>query len=432
MSRYNLKVVLIFLSLGFIGMASSSDISEDTLIVRAILDEESGNFTESRNIYENLYQMTGKKEYIIQEAKGALAQRVEIQHSIDNLLNWIEENPTDNDVELYRMLVALYIQNGSLIEAEKSADKYLSLNPPVDDRIAVAALKLELDKPKESVDILLNAYKEDENQKALIQAVSIMLKELDRKAEATKLLEDYISKHKDASVATYFKLIEIYAKDKKLDKVAKLYKKLYKRDPQKYFLKKIIEISLYRKDLDGAITFLEESGDNQEILYSLYRKKDLNEKAIAITDTLYKKSKDPKWLAEKGILIFESANKSKVSVMEALKKMQTLLDEAILKGIKDSTYFNYYGYTLIDHDLDIDRGIELIKIALKKEPNNTYYLDSLAWGLYKKGQCHKSYKIMKKVVAREGLKEEEIATHWDLIQQCGREKMLKPKSVDIK
>ncbi|HIP62343.1 MAG TPA: hypothetical protein EYG98_07275 [Sulfurovum sp.] len=101
--------------------------------------------------------------------------------------------------------------------------------------------------------------------------------------------------------------------------------------------------------------------------------------------------------------------------------MQALLELAVKKGVTDPLYLNYYGYALIDHDVNIDRGIELVKIALKEKPKNTYYLDSLAWGLYKKGQCKEAYKIMKAVVAKEGLGEEEIKTHWDLIRECGLE-----------
>jgi tetratricopeptide (TPR) repeat protein len=213
-------------------------------------------------------------------------------------------------------------------------------------------------------------------------------------------------------------LIELYAREKKLDKVANLYKKLYKMDPQKYFLQKIIEISLYRNDIDGVISFLEHNRGNEEILFTFYKEKKKFQKAIDTAQKLYQKTQDAKWLAEEGMLVYEKAKRSRAVDPHSLKRMQELLEAALKKGLKNALYLNYYGYTLIDHDLDIDRGVTLVKQALAEDPKNTYYLDSLAWGLYKKGSCDKAYEIMKGVVAEEGLQEEEIRTHWDLIRKC--------------
>jgi predicted Zn-dependent protease len=134
---------------------------------------------------------------------------------------------------------------------------------------------------------------------------------------------------------------------------------------------------------------------------------------------LYQKTAEIKWLAEEGMMVYEQAKKrSRAIDPQALKKMQELLEDALKKGLKDPLYLNYYGYTLIDHDMDIDRGIVLVQQALIQEPQNTYYVDSLAWGLYKKGNCDKAYELMKQVVAKEGLSEEEIKIHWNLIRKC--------------
>jgi cytochrome c-type biogenesis protein CcmH/NrfG len=86
--------------------------------------------------------------------------------------------------------------------------------------------------------------------------------------------------------------------------------------------------------------------------------------------------------------------------------------------VDDSIYLNYYGYTLIDKDIDIKKGMKILENALNQQPDNTYYLDSLAWGYYKEGECKKAYELMEKVVAQEGLKEPEIAEHWDAIKKC--------------
>ena len=398
-------------------MVSSGD-TEDTLIIKALLSEEAGNLSQSKALYEALYHVTGKKEYLIQAAKDTLLQKSDPAEAINRLVEWVTAHPQERDTALYRMLVALYIQQGSLVDAENVADAYLSVDAPVEDQMAVASLKLELGKPKEAADLLRSAYQKKEDEQILLQLSNILEKNLRAPDKAVILLDTHIRQHEDASIGIYFKLIELYAKEKNLKKVEELYKKLYQKDPQKYFLQKIIEISLYRNDVDGIISFLEKNPGNEEILFSFYKEKKRYKKAIATAQKLYKATQNIKWLAEEGMLVYEQAKQSRAVNPVALKQMRDLLEKALHKGLNDALYLNYYGYTLIDHDLDIDRGIALVKKALKQDPANTYYLDSLAWGLYKKGMCTKAYTIMKKVVAKEGLGEEEIRMHWDLMRKC--------------
>jgi tetratricopeptide (TPR) repeat protein len=44
---------------------------------------------------------------------------------------------------------------------------------------------------------------------------------------------------------------------------------------------------------------------------------------------------------------------------------------------------NYLGYMWAEHDLKLDQARELIEKAVKAEPKNAAYLDSLAWVLFK-------------------------------------------------
>jgi tetratricopeptide (TPR) repeat protein len=104
-----------------------------------------------------------------------------------------------------------------------------------------------------------------------------------------------------------------------------------------------------------------------------------------------------------------------------LNEVVNSFEKAIEQGVENSVYLNYYGYTLIDKEIDVPKGIMIIKKALKTEPENTYYMDSLAWGYYKLGECDEAYNIMKKVIDIEGLKEKELIEHWDAIsKKCKR------------
>jgi tetratricopeptide (TPR) repeat protein len=131
---------------------------------------------------------------------------------------------------------------------------------------------------------------------------------------------------------------------------------------------------------------------------------------------LYEQDKNAKWLAEKGILTFENAEDKNDKKM--IKEALSHFEKAFTLGNDDSLYLNYYGYTLIDKEVDVEKGIQILKDALVQQPNNTYYLDSLAWGYYKEGKCAKAYAFMKRVVDEEGLDEPKIIEHWNAIKQC--------------
>ena len=92
--------------------------------------------------------------------------------------------------------------------------------------------------------------------------------------------------------------------------------------------------------------------------------------------------------------------------------------ETVIKTKEDSLYLNYLGYLLIDHNIDVKKGISYVKRALKIEPNSIYYFDSLAWGYYKLGQCEKANTIMKKIIKLNGDSDDEVITHINSINRC--------------
>jgi tetratricopeptide (TPR) repeat protein len=46
---------------------------------------------------------------------------------------------------------------------------------------------------------------------------------------------------------------------------------------------------------------------------------------------------------------------------------------------------NTYGYFLCEYDIDISKGLEILKDVVRLKPENPAYLDSLGWAYYKKG-----------------------------------------------
>ncbi len=56
---------------------------------------------------------------------------------------------------------------------------------------------------------------------------------------------------------------------------------------------------------------------------------------------------------------------------------------------------NNMAWFLINNDINVNEGVELIQKALELEPDNWYYLDTKGWGLYKQGRYEEALKILK-------------------------------------
>ena len=71
---------------------------------------------------------------------------------------------------------------------------------------------------------------------------------------------------------------------------------------------------------------------------------------------------------------------------------------------------NFVGYTLVDRNIRLKEGIELIKFAVSQEPQNGFYLDSLGWAYYKLNDLKKAIVYLERAIELEP-QEMEITDH---------------------
>jgi len=62
------------------------------------------------------------------------------------------------------------------------------------------------------------------------------------------------------------------------------------------------------------------------------------------------------------------------------------LESALKLDPKHADTLNYLGYTYADRDMKIPEALELTQRAVSLKPDNGYYVDSLAWALFKMGR----------------------------------------------
>jgi tetratricopeptide (TPR) repeat protein len=81
--------------------------------------------------------------------------------------------------------------------------------------------------------------------------------------------------------------------------------------------------------------------------------------------------------------------------------------ETILKRLQkdhpdDAPVCNFYGYLLAEMGKELNLAEDLVRRALAKEPDNGYYIDSLGWVLYKKGDYRAAAKELERAISKLG------------------------------
>ncbi|NOR55752.1 MAG: hypothetical protein GQ531_06040 [Sulfurovum sp.] len=405
--------VTLSLSTGILHAQKVFPLTEDELIMHGILYDEYRAYENSYQVYRKLFDETGSAVYLFKEATSSLLCKKHINESIDRLKTWDKKHP--DKVAVRRLLIPLYLTNRNIKEAKIEAEFLLEQSTlPRDLDLASNSFLYSGDFTR-ALELLSTVYESRPRESVLLRMVEILDEFANDRQKAIQLLETH-RRMNIASNDVLLKLLVLYQKDKNIQGILDTYKEMYAQDKNIEYLKKIIDAYIYQRDVDGAIAFLEEDKSEPALLYELYKVKRAFSKAILLLDTLYSVDKDAKWIAEKGVLIFEQSEDKNDKKM--IGSVLSHFEKAMALGNDDSIYLNYYGYTLIDKEVDIKKGMKIISDALVQQPNNTYYLDSLAWGHYKQGECRKAYDLMKRVVEEEGLEEPEIINHWKAIQAC--------------
>jgi lipopolysaccharide biosynthesis regulator YciM len=210
-------------------------------------------------------------------------------------------------------------------------------------------------------------------------------------------------------------LASFYSHDNNVDGLLSIYKRLYAKNKSEDIAQKIIQLYAYKREYVKLMDFLEANPVNNELLLQLYLSAKDYKQASKLAFKLYKESGDYAYLGQSAIYKYESY-RGKIPKKALFNVVANL--ENVVKQDKDPLYMNYLGYILIDHEMNVRKGMRYIREVLKKQPNSAYYLDSLAWGYYKLGKCHKAKKIMLKVVRLEGGDEAEVREHLKKINEC--------------
>lgn len=413
MQRYYFRFIIIA-ALLFSGCAiKQPKIDEakiDAYLIQAAFLESSGLMETAAKLYAKLYNLTDSKLFLLKTVQAYYRAK-----KYKEALYWIDKGLKRYPklANLYELKALAYLGLKRYDEAIKWINKAIALDRTPQNLELLASIYLT----KKEYELALKYYKSAYALKPTDQIVNtiayIMYFYLGKKREAIAYLETH-SRIYGCSKRVCATLASLYGLQNNIDGLISVYKRLYETYRDEKYAVKLIEYLVYQNRIEDAVVWAKKAKADR-VLLDLYRMRKAYDKAYEIAMRLFEKTKEYRYLAEAAIFEYEKSHSKDSKLLEDVAKK---LETAIKHNVKDAVYYNYLGYLYIEHDLDIDRGIELVKKALRVDPDSPYYLDSLAWGYYKLGKCQKALPIMKRVYYDLGLKDPEVELHLKKIEAC--------------
>ncbi|MCR8685510.1 tetratricopeptide repeat protein [Campylobacter ureolyticus] len=413
MHRCKTIIKCLFISLFCLNLNAfdTKSYDESLNVFKALLLEEKDP-KDSVSIFTYLYDKTKKPEY--------LKEVIKILYNYEDFTNlgfYLEKGSVllKDDDEFLRIKIAYLLSKNSLYEALNLARNLTKIDNSARSFIILGKIEEVLNLQNETFKSYKKAYELDENEINFLRYVKVLLS-MKQTDEALKELESY-KKENGCSLAVCSMLVDIYRQQNDFDMVVKICEELYEDTKNSKFLDYILSFYITFEEYDKAVDLLKKYDYKNKMLVELYGFLKQNDKAIKLSKEFFKKTNDTEFLALEAMNLYEK-NAPNVN-QKLLKEILDKFDKSI-KDLNNATYENYYGYLLIDHDIDYKKGIEFVKKALLKEPDSPYYLDSLAWGYYKLKECKKADEIMKQISYKfsDFLNSSEAKEHFEAINKC--------------
>lgn len=384
---------------------------EDTYILYALRAEQVKDNKSASKLFTTLYEKSNRKEYLYRAVENDLVAKEN-----EKVIQRVNALDTQNifNVRLLRYKVIALFELGRLDEAIELSFELTSQTKLPKDYLLTSDIYIKRQEFDLAVKYLESAYAKEYNEKILDKMSIILYMNLGKRTEAIAYLETH-SRLINCSKLICMRLIAFYSNDNNINGLISTYLRLYKIDKSAQVSKRIIQIYGYKQDYVSLTKFLEESGSDDEVLLQLYVTQKEYAKAQKLASELYTKTSEIYYLGQSAIYEYESAKdkSSKILLKSVVMKL-----EAVVKVSSETNYLNYLGYILIDHEVDVKKGMLYIDKVLEVQPNSVFYLDSKAWGYYKLGECKKADKLIKKVSKMEGGDDPEVKAHIKKINRC--------------
>lgn len=404
------KKIIISILLSFSVNLFANNVSnalEDGYILEALDAIDSKNYQGALEIYKNLYDITKKQEYL-KEMINLSIQLGKHTDAIEYIKDY--EKNDENDVSIKRYLAYSYMALNKINEAIETYKDIIKLeNNKINNKVLSSLYLLNKDFPAARKS-LMDAYEEepDEHILILISSIDIMNKDFNSSIPLIKAYFPNVISDGFAQIIN-----ELAFSNNALKEAESLYLYYYDKNPNDINAKNLIRIYMMENDTTKAGELAKNHKLDDNLMIDLYMMQKDYKNARILTKKAFEQTQDSTYLGILAIIDFEDASDKKTVLPQVIENFKKSL-----KDRKNHMFYNYLGYLLIDFDVDIDEGIKYVNEALKLDPNNYAYIDSLAWGFYKKNDCENAKKIIDRISPAIIEQEDEVKEHLEIIKKC--------------
>ncbi|MFC3847065.1 ATP-dependent nuclease subunit B [Helicobacter baculiformis] len=386
-----------------------------------------GDFATAKQGYLQLYKETNNILYA-KEAAISAASLGDLSTAVKLAMLYKKITKDNKDISINKILVDGYIQTGqtdkaiALLEDIRREDKSLTLDS------VLGSLYLSQKRYDKAFSLLNKLYNQTHSEDSLEKLVTIYFMQNSRQ-EAVGLLSSHLKNYgcsPDLCQRVYNTLVQL----NELQQAKDIFGTLYEKEPIVQNAQLYISILIALKEFDKAQDVAERYPFDRRLLLDLYTAQKKFALAAKQANLIYREKKDPSFLALEAIYTYEELNTThplrKYEVIRIVKKLERAIKERAQNlartkealNVQDAFFYNFLGYSLIDHDLDVKKGITYVKTALKIEPDSVFYMDSLAWGYYKLGKCIQAQEIFAKIDSTAIRSQPELQAHANSIAKC--------------
>jgi len=375
----------------------------DEEIIKALVYESESKYDKALHIYKNLYKNT-KDEAFLEKIVESLYRKGEYDKVIE-LAEKYEQKSFDKKIFEYEIFALIkkkeYKRAKELLKSRfnKKDEFYYTM---------MAYLLLNEHNLKEAVEYLKSLYALTQKKEVLLQLVDVLIK-LKKYNEAFAYLRTHLDTY-GCDIEICKRLALIYKQLFDYDNLVNIYEKMGELDSK--YLVLAVKTYVQKGDYDKAISLVKKYNLGEGFLLDLYILKKDYRKAAFTALKIYEKTLDPKYLFEYcEYLYFDHPSKEEIKdLVNKLEYLKTLYPSAYI--------YNFLAYVLIDKDIDYKKGLKYAQKAVELNPQEEEYIDTLAWGYYKLGNCKEAWEIIKFVKS----KDKEILKHKEAIKKCLKEK----------
>ncbi|MCR8678271.1 MULTISPECIES: tetratricopeptide repeat protein [Campylobacter] len=374
----------------------------DLDIMNAYFMIENGDTSKASEIFYTLYKNSGNELFLKEAARLALSARSNLLYQIMGELN-------GNDAQTLRLKISYAILIYELDEAKKLALKLIKMDKSSQNYILLANIYAFEDDINKSIELYKKAYEIDKSEDNMIRVITIFNDFLGDSKSAIRIADDWVRQNGCSSRACYI-LLDLYSNSSDFDNIVRIYEKLYLENESTQYLVNALEVHLYQGDYQGAKRLLKKYEFNDDLLSQIYAQLGEYNEAYEVAKRLFELTNSVEYKAKMAIYKYE------LSKTKELKLIINLFEESVYK-LENPVYYNYYGYLLIDHNIDVKKGLELVLKAHFLDFKSAYIIDSVAWGYYKLGNCDMAMEWIEKIGAKD-LEQGEFKIHYDKIKKC--------------